>query len=488
MDMERVQFSFEWQHLKKYAEQHLWMIFFITALLVALLGSVLLFHPLLTGWCVATLIGIGLDPARAQLVTALLLTAGIALISGLLVRQKSGAILGACLAFSLNYLIDFVVQQLQPQRDPGGRLEVLHTWVLVHTVLVLLALSFLSAFIGAAVGVACAEVVVTPLAQVAHNLQTRMISNPQSSSRQRRPVLWSWFAAGLLLLSLILALGSSSLFAFSPDVGIHTLSTSSNTGMPSQGTVVEDHMISPSMHGQQRSFLVYLPPSYNTPQGQTQHYPVLYLLHGSPGKDSDWLIAGKADQIEESLIAQKRIPELILILPDGNGRGGETSEWGDSGDGQQRLETCIAHDLVSYVDQKYRTLATPAFRGIGGNSMGGFGAMNIAVHHPDVFGFVIALGGYYDAEGSIWGTNKASIQANSPAVVLPQKPQAWKLHLFIGAATNDQPYYGDSLSFVRELNWLHIPYTFDVQKGYHAWSVWQTQLYHALLWVAPLLK
>ena len=48
--MERVQFSFEWQHLKKYAEQNLWMVSFVVALLVALLGSVLLFHPFLTGW------------------------------------------------------------------------------------------------------------------------------------------------------------------------------------------------------------------------------------------------------------------------------------------------------------------------------------------------------------------------------------------------------------------------------------------------------
>ncbi|GAC1392120.1 MAG: hypothetical protein NVS4B11_31860 [Ktedonobacteraceae bacterium] len=76
-------------------------------------------------------------------------------------------------------------------------------------------------------------------------------------------------------------------------------------------------MISPAMHGQQRSFLVCLPPSYNTPQGQTQHYPVLYLLHGSPGKDSGWLIAGKADQIEESLIAQKRIQNSFWFYPMG---------------------------------------------------------------------------------------------------------------------------------------------------------------------------
>ena len=109
------------------------------------------------------------------------------------------------------------------------------------------------------------------------------------------------------------------------------------------------------------------------------------------------------------------------------------------------METFVATELVHYVDSKYRTIAEPAYRGIGGLSMGGFGAMNIAVHHPDVFGFVISLGGYYMAEGSVWGNNAASIGANSPQDTLPANRSAWNLHIFLGAATKDQPYYADTM-------------------------------------------
>jgi esterase/lipase superfamily enzyme len=109
--------------------------------------------------------------------------------------------------------------------------------------------------------------------------------------------------------------------------------------------------------------------------------------------------------------------------------------------------------------------------------------MNMAVHHPDVFGSVIALGGYYRAEGGIWGNNAAYIQANSPIDVLPHHQQAWTLHMFLGAATKDEPYYTDAMQFAHELDRLHIPYHLDIEHGYHAWKVWQTQLYHALLWL-----
>jgi len=120
-------------------------------------------------------------------------------------------------------------------------------------------------------------------------------------------------------------------------------------------------------------------------------------------------------------------------------------------------------------------------RAIGGFSMGAFGAMNIAVHHRAIFGSVISLAGYYLAEGSIWGQNRASMQANSPALVLPSNPKAWKLRIFLGAATKDQLYYIDTQQFILELKALHMDYTFDLEDGYHSWNVWETQLYHGLL-------
>ena len=91
---------------------------------------------------------------------------------------------------------------------------------------------------------------------------------------------------------------------------------------------------------------------------------------------------GKAGQSEDTLSSLGKAPELILVMPDGNGRGGTTSEWGNSGDGKQLLENALVDDLVPYVDHKYRTLADAAHRGIGGLSMGGFGAAKLAFTIP----------------------------------------------------------------------------------------------------------
>jgi enterochelin esterase-like enzyme len=282
----------------------------------------------------------------------------------------------------------------------------------------------------------------------------------------------------MLLGIMLLSSGIGELLFYSPAVGLYN-----SPAVTTHGTLIADSIASAAFHGQRRSFLVYLPPSYLDAATPEQWYLTLYLLHGSPGSEYDWIRGGKAVQSADTLIGQGKISELIMIFPDGNGRSGETSEWGNSFDQKQLMENFIALDLVHFIDQRYRTLPTPDYRAIGGFSMGGFGAMNIAVHHPDIFGSVISLAGYYIAEGSIWGQNRAYMQANSPALVLPGNPKAWKLRIFLGAATKDQPYYIDTQQFILELKALHMDYSFDLEDGYHTWDVWETQLYHGLLWL-----
>jgi enterochelin esterase-like enzyme len=481
-----------------FIRRHSSIILFLLSLCIAILAGLLLFSQTIIGGLTSTIIDIGLDSQRAQLIVALLMTAGAALIGAIWGRRKLGAMLGGGTVFWFGYLAGFIQLQLQPTRDPGGNLEVLNVGALVDTSLTMLALALLSAFIGAAIGVALGEVLLDPLYGLVRLTWQGFVRTNKNISQETREVkedrifqpgtvrgtIASWSGAILMITLLVLASGSGDLFSFSPDVGIHTLPDIPSKGRVAvHGTIVQDSVVSPALRGQRKPFLVYLPPSYNTPKGQTKRYPTLYLLHGSPGKDNDWFTGGKADQAADTLIALGKIPELIMILPDGNGRPGETSEWGNSGDGRQLIETYVAIDLVKYVDQKYRTITDPAHRGIGGNSMGGFGATNIAIHHPDVFGFVISLGGYYYAEGSIWGNSLTYLQANSPADVLPHDKQAQKLQLYIGAATKDQPYYAYSQQFVQELGKLHMHYYFDVQQGYHSWKVWQVQIYDALLWV-----
>ncbi len=468
------------------------------SLLLALVSGVVLFNGLIISNLVSFIINTGLDQQRAQLIAALIMTAGAALLGGAGGRRKVGAMLGAGSMFSFGYLTAFIQSELQPFRDPGGILEPLNSGALLYTAGEMVALALLSAFVGAAVGKALGEVVLDPPywllrltwqrygpVRVRKIMQRNeaMASAHATHTPSVKELFGSWLGT-LIMLSLILfASGSSEFFIYAPDNGLHTPPLLHTKSGPVHGTIVQDEVVSPALNMQKRSFLVYLPPSYNTVQGREKRYPTLYLLHGSPGGERDWFSAGKADQSADTLIALNKMPEVILILPDGNGRAGTTSEWGNSFDHRQNMETFVALDLVRYVDQKYRTIAQAAYRGIGGLSMGGFGAMNIAVHHADVFGFVISLGGYYRAEGSIWGENAAYLRENSPLDVLPTNKGAWKLHMYIGVATKDQPYYSDSKQFVQELDRLHIPYHLDIQSGFHSWIVWQTQLYNAFLWL-----
>ncbi len=468
------------------------------SLLLALLGGAVLFNTLIIGNLVSFIINVGLDPLRAQLVAALIMTAGAALLGGAGGRRKVGAMFGAGSVFCFSYLAPFIQLELQPFHDPGGILEPLNSGALLYTSCVMLALALLSAFVGAVVGAALGEVLLDPpylllrlIWQRSRPLYVRrtmgrkeeMTHAHSSSIRSVKELFGSWPGTLIMLSLILLASRSSELFIYSPDIGLHTPPLLHTSSGQAHSTIVQNEVVSPALNLQKRSFFVYLPPSYNTAQGRNKRYPTLYLLHGSPGGERDWFSAGKADQSADTLIALNKMSEVILILPDGNGRPGAPSEWGNSFDHRQNMETYVAVDLVRYVDQKYRTIAEAAYRGIGGLSMGGFGAMNIAVHHPDVFGFVISLGGYYRAEGSIWGGNAAYLRENSPLDVLPSDKRAWQLHIYIGAATKDQPYYTDARQFVQELDRLHIPYHLDIQSGFHSWRIWQTQLYNAFLWL-----
>jgi enterochelin esterase-like enzyme len=455
---------------------------------IALLTALFFFSPVVMTTITTPIAAVGLDPLTTRLISALFLITCAALASGMVIRQRLGAAIGAGIMYGLSYVLPFIHQELLPHYDPGGHLETLNVSVLAHTIPVLFASGLLCAYLGAAIGSVLGEVLFDPIWQLAQLIwHTRFSSNQakkQSTAGEkvRQRSAWSLFSAWAGLFTLLglflLSSGIGDLIFFSPDVGLYN-----PPAVATHGTLIAESMTSPAFHGQQRSFLVYLPPSYRDTTMPEQRYPTLYLLHGSPGSEYDWIRGGKAVQSADTLIGHGKISELIMIFPDGNGRGGETSEWGNSFDQRQLMENFVTLDLVHFIDQKYRTIPTPGYRAIGGFSMGGFGAMNIAVHHPDIFGSVISLAGYYTAEGSIWGQNTAYMQANSPAWVLPAKPQAWKLRIFLGAATKDQPYYADTQQFILELKALHLDYTFDLENGYHAWSVWEAQLYHGLIWL-----
>lgn len=137
---------------------------------------------------------------------------------------------------------------------------------------------------------------------------------------------------------------------------------------------------------------VYLPPSYNT---STKRYPVVYYL---PGYGDRSMIGFVLPVDMDALIAAGAVNEMILVVPHGvNVLGGSfyvnspvTGNW----------EDYIVRDVVGYVDGHFRTLAQAESRGISGHSMGGYGALNLAMLHPEVFGAVYSFSpGLFDENG-----------------------------------------------------------------------------------------
>ncbi|HLI27220.1 MAG TPA: OpgC domain-containing protein [Chloroflexota bacterium] len=125
-------------------------------------------------------------------------------------------------------------------------------------------------------------------------------------------------------------------------------------------------------------YFVYLPPDYDT---AGRRYPVLYLLHGAAASNEEWLAYGVVDEADR-MIVDFEIHPLIIVFPQG-----DYSYWVNHVDGP-RWGDYVAVDLVRHVDATFRTLPLATRRGIGGLSMGGHGALQLAFTHPQVFGVV----------------------------------------------------------------------------------------------------
>ena len=127
-----------------------------------------------------------------------------------------------------------------------------------------------------------------------------------------------------------------------------------------------------------RRVWVYLPEGY---QQSTEHYPVLYWLHAADGHGKFSSLYSHLDELVEADV----IKPMIVVTPDAGlsfyANSSATGNW----------EDFIAGELVDYIDRTYRTIPRVAARGIAGYSMGGGGALRLAMRHPDLFCAVYAM-------------------------------------------------------------------------------------------------
>jgi S-formylglutathione hydrolase FrmB len=138
---------------------------------------------------------------------------------------------------------------------------------------------------------------------------------------------------------------------------------------------------------------VLLPDGYRASGGR--RYPVLYLLHGAGGDETDWTESGAAARATAG-------KPLIVVMPDG-GEAGWYTNWSNGGNGgRPAWERYHVRELMPLVDQRFRTVTARRGRAIAGLSMGGFGAFSYAARHPDLFTAAVSYSGGVDLNAELF--------------------------------------------------------------------------------------
>ena len=193
---------------------------------------------------------------------------------------------------------------------------------------------------------------------------------------------------------------------WAPSAALMVFSVMMGTGAEAQGTVIETEITSPSLEGNllgdpaTRGISVYLPPCYEA--SADRNYPTVYLLNGFMSEHTEYtwsanaffLAAGldlgiELARIADGLVATGAIGEMIVVMPDGNNRYG--GSWYERSPVIGDYRDYIARDVVNFVEGSYRVQSGGASRAIAGHSMGGYGALSLAMEYPDVYSAVVAL-------------------------------------------------------------------------------------------------
>jgi S-formylglutathione hydrolase FrmB len=295
---------------------------------------------------------------------------------------------------------------------------------------------------------------------------------------------------------------------------------------------IETRTFASAALGVQKRYLVYLPRGYDDSQ---HRFPVVYLLHGLGGNETDWTQQGHLREAADAASFA-----AIVVMPDGDDgfyANGTTPVEYETCLHQKppwdpretpstycvrapRYEDYVVVDVVADVDASFRTLRDRRSRGIAGLSMGGFGALSLAMRHTDVFSAAASHSGmasllyqgphpYVQGRATLadsmahWGSQytkrfREHVQrvfgsdlevwrSHDPSVVAARLERgALALHLDCGDA--DDYHFEDHASYLHDLLTSRgIPHEFKIVPGAHRWEVWAAMLPSSLRFFAAQL-
>jgi enterochelin esterase-like enzyme len=300
-------------------------------------------------------------------------------------------------------------------------------------------------------------------------------------------------AATVLLVAAVVGLGVVGRYHYFLNYWVYRgFAPPKDPAFASPGNAERFYVKSAALGGRSQPVDVYLPPGYA--QNPQQRYPVLYLLHGFPGKPGAFLLTVKAGVDEDVLLAKGQMQPLILVMPFGSTGQFSDKEWANGVSPDSQWETFVDRDVVHAVDARYRTIATGAARAIGGLSEGGYGAINIALHNPREFHVVESWSGYElaDPVKSIFGDDSRRLTHNSPLLqlhrVAPELRREKTFFWFYSGMAEGAHLRAQNAKFAAALTRERVGHSFSLFAGGHTWLVWRNHASEALLAAADHLR
>jgi enterochelin esterase-like enzyme len=215
--------------------------------------------------------------------------------------------------------------------------------------------------------------------------------------------------------------------------------------------------------GATRKMQVYTPPGYS----KEKKYPVLYLLHGIGGDETEWQRYAKPDVLLDNLIADAKATPMIVVMPNGRAQKNDRAE-GDifrSAPAFAAFEQDLLKDVIPTIESRYSVLADREHRALAGLSMGGGQSLNFGLAHLDTFAWV----GAFSAAPN---TKPANQLVPDPATA-----KARLKFLFLSCGKKDglmrisQGVHG----YLKENN---VPHVWHVDDNAHDPPPWRNSLYH----------
>jgi enterochelin esterase-like enzyme len=214
--------------------------------------------------------------------------------------------------------------------------------------------------------------------------------------------------------------------------------------------------------GTRRKMQVYTPPGYSP----DHKYPVLYLLHGIGGDETEWQRFASPNLMLDNLLADGKAVPMIIVMPNGRAEANDRAEGNvySHAAAFEKFEQDLLNDVIPFIEKKYSVLVDADHRALAGLSMGGGQSLNFGLKHLDTFAWI---GGFSSAPNT-----------KPPAQLLPDPAAAKdKIKLLYLSCGNKDGLIGISQALHAYLNENKIPHVWNVDSHAHEPKTWRSNLY-----------